>query len=375
MENIEQNERDLLERSRQVATLGEYFEWALHCEEFIKLLEERSRNKRPRLSIGNRQSLVARIARLEGAKIRLQKQFISSGGEYSGNNNAERLVWREIDTAFENRILTGAVINAHYIEPRQFLEDASSVVLEQVQDVIKIHNCVKINTVFNGEFVTGDKHANKSINTRNYELFRKSDLREWYERHVIETTLTSLEEFQERDSGWALSRILDLTVNINKYNPMRAGCHIKLPREIMMKRAVINVRSTDNACFAWSVVAALYPAEKNVERESSYLHYTTVLNLQSIEFPMTLNQIKKFEHINDVSINVYGIERKKEVSILPIQLTDRKREKHVNLLYVEENDNVGHFACIKNLSRFISSQLSKHDHKKYICDRCVYLLQ
>ncbi|KMQ85714.1 hypothetical protein RF55_15565, partial [Lasius niger] len=87
---------------------------------------------------------------------------------------------------------------------------------------------------------------------------------------------------------------------------------------------------------------------------------------------MTLNQIKKFEHINDVSINVYGIERKKEVSILPIQLTDRKREKHVNLLYVEENDNVGHFACIKNLSRLISSQLSKHDHKKYICDRCLH---
>jgi len=71
--------------------------------------------------------------------------------------------------------------------------------------------------VFNGEFVTGDKRVNKSINTRNYELFRTSNLHEWYERHVIEPTL-ALEEFQERGSGWELSRILDLTVNVNRYN-------------------------------------------------------------------------------------------------------------------------------------------------------------
>ncbi|XP_070155793.1 uncharacterized protein, partial [Polyergus mexicanus] len=230
------------------------------------------------------------------------------------------------------------------------------------------HFNVKINSVFNGEFVTGDKRANKSINTRNYELFRTSDLREWYERRVVEPTLASLEEFQERDSGWALSRILDLNVNINKYNPMRAGCHIKLPREIPMKRAVINVQSNDNACYAWSVVVALYPAEDHVYRECSYPHYTTVLNLQDIEFPVTVNQIKKFELFNDISINVYSIEEK---NIVPIRLSELKKDKHVNLLYVEDN-NVGHFAWIKNLSRLVSSQLSCGKRRQYICDRYIF---
>ena len=344
MENIEQIERDLLERSRQVANLGEYFEWLQRCDEYIESLEEQSRNKRPRLSIGNRQSLVARIARLEGAKTRLQRQFIpSGGGNYNNENNAEKLIWREIDTAFESRILTGAVINADYIEPRHFLEDAKDIVIRHVQDCIKIHNCVKVNTVFNGEFVAGDKRANKSVNTKNYELFRTTDLREWYERRVIEPTLALLEEFQERDSGWALSRILDLTVNVNKYNPMCAGCHVKLPQKIMTKRAVINVQSNDNACFAWSVVAALYPAESHVYRKSSYPHYTTVLNLKDIEFPMTLQQIKKFENANDIAINVYTVERQNKLTILPIRLADRKRDKHVNLLYMEDDDNsIGH---------------------------------
>ena len=136
----------------------------------------------------------------------------------------------------------------------------------------------------------------------------------------------------------------------------------------MTRRAVINVQSCfDNACFAWSVVAALHPTERNTERESSYPHYTTVLNLQDIEFLMPLKKIK-FEHSNDVSINVYTIERQKELSILSVRLTDRKRERHVNLLYVQD-DNVGHFAYIKNLSRLMSSQLSKKKNKKYFCDR------
>jgi len=41
-----------------------------------------------------------------------------------------------------------------------------------------------------------------------------------------------------------------------------------------------------------------YPAERNAERKLLYLYYTTVLNLKDIEFPMTLNQIKKFENLN-----------------------------------------------------------------------------
>ncbi|XP_029670936.1 uncharacterized protein LOC115240107 [Formica exsecta] len=95
-------------------------------------------------------------------------------------------------------------------------------------------------------------------------------------------------------------------------NPMRVGCYVEIPRKIVLKKAVVNMRSTDNACFAWAVVAALYPVEKNTERSSRYLHYSTVLNLEGIEFPMSLNGITRFERINDVSINVYTVRDKKD---------------------------------------------------------------
>jgi len=58
----------------------------------------------------------------------------------------ETVVVGEINTAFENHILTGAIINTDYIKPRQFLEDAGCAMLERVRNVIDTHNGVKVNT-------------------------------------------------------------------------------------------------------------------------------------------------------------------------------------------------------------------------------------
>ena len=45
-----------------------------------------------------------------------------------------------------------------------------------------------------------------------------------------------------------------------------------------------------------------HAAEKYTERESSYPHYTAVLNLADIEFSMTLKDISKFERLNAMSM-------------------------------------------------------------------------
>ncbi|KAL6265923.1 hypothetical protein P5V15_002766 [Pogonomyrmex californicus] len=62
MEHLERVERELLEQCSQVATLVECFAWLQRCEECIEQLEELSRVKRPRLTVANRQSAVARVA-------------------------------------------------------------------------------------------------------------------------------------------------------------------------------------------------------------------------------------------------------------------------------------------------------------------------
>jgi len=88
----------------------------------------------------------------------------------------------------------------------------------------------------------------------------------------------------------------------------------------------------DNGVFP--VVAALYPAEKYMERESSYPHYTAVLNLANIEFPMILKDISKFKWLNTVSINIYSIGNEQ---VFLLRLTEQEREAY--LLYLQDSRN------------------------------------
>ncbi|XP_025074395.1 uncharacterized protein LOC112552737 [Pogonomyrmex barbatus] len=338
--------RDLLERVAGVEGMCAYRVWEREYIECLEVLRDRYENRVDPTVTGTINSLVSRVAQLEGARFALSRRFGYLGARYDGSKEFE---WVDIETAFANRVRTGAVVNIEYVEPRRFLEAARATVLERVRVDLDMHACLKVNTVFHGEFVANNKSAVKSIRTRNRQLFGMSDLREWYDGDVINVVLTSLEEFQERDSGWALLRILNLMINVNKCNPMHAGCWMSLPPKIRYKRAVINVCSNDNACFAWAVMAALYPIDLHSDRPSSYPHYSLVLNFDGIDFPMILRNITRFERLNDLSINVFAIREKRErngIMIVPLSLMGNKKSTHVNLLYLSNErrgDNFGHF--------------------------------
>jgi len=52
-------------------------------------------------------------------------------------------------------------------------------------------------------------------------------------------------------------------------------------------------------------------------------------------------------------------------------MADDKKEKHVNMLFVQDlrNDSVGHYAWINNLSHLVNSQISAKKSKKFFWDR------
>lgn len=98
-------------------------------------------------------------------------------------------------------------------------------------------------------------------------------------------------------------------IYINKYAPLSGSSYIDLPIEIKRKQACVNVKNRDDACFAWAVTSALYPARRNSDRVSSYPHYKNVLNLNGITLPIKRPDIIKFEVLNDMSINVYVLKK------------------------------------------------------------------
>ena len=63
--------------------------------------------------------------------------------------------------------------------------------------------------------------------------------------------LEKVEGFQEQGSGWTLIEIVNLMVNINGYAPLQGALStfVKLPQDIQNKKAVVNVKNTDEYCF------------------------------------------------------------------------------------------------------------------------------
>ncbi|GFX57835.1 uncharacterized protein TNCV_943951 [Trichonephila clavipes] len=61
--------------------------------------------------------------------------------------------------------------------------------------------------------------------------------------------LSSCEEFEGRGSGWILDEILHLEVKTCACQPLAASSYIALPKTITKKKAVINIKNSDEKCF------------------------------------------------------------------------------------------------------------------------------
>lgn len=249
---------------------------------------------------------------------------------YNSLNNGKYLVWEELpSSAFSQRIRTVVITNLIYQDLKEFLKECIALMIEKFEEILKEYVSIKVNTIFCGEFKkpvadSDDTQTDfKHLNTKNVIIYKDDDLREILNDGIAQPLLAKFDDFQEKDSGWALSAIINLVININKYVPITGCSFIRTPSDILRKKAVINVKNNGNACFAWAVVSALYPTERNSDRPSSYPHYEMVLNLDNIKFPMELDKIHIFENNNNISINVFAYhqEENKKKEICPLRLS------------------------------------------------------
>lgn len=147
---------------------------------------------------------------------------------------------------------------------------------------MKTYHTIKANVKFCGEFSSGQEISDLTyFNTKNEMIDHGTPLIEWYQNFVIDVILSKLQEFSEKNSGFALNGSLNLEANINKFEFGNhvGSSYIKLTDEISRKHASIIVQNTDNDGFAWAVVSALFPMNKQSYKTSSYPDYKNVLNL------------------------------------------------------------------------------------------------
>lgn len=220
-----------------------------------------------------------------------------------------------------------------------------------------------------------------------------TELYPWYSEKMIDDILERISKYEAEGSGWKLSSITELQISICRYIGYRGSSFIDLPPSIRNKKAVINVQNRDNMCFKWAIYSMFrYESglRNNCNRVLSYADANFLinnpLNFSKVLFPMDVTKIKYFEIDNiNVSVNVYTLKSKKnsaglvEEIVVPLRLTKAVKINHVNLLLLQSStaaDIVNtHYCWISNFSGLISSQVSKHNGKIYICNRCLHYFQ
>lgn len=285
-----------------------------------------------------------------------------------------------IENAFRNRVATYRIIFNEMDHQPLFPENILQKYMDKVNTLLdrslKNHNTLKVNFILNADFTQQTKDLN---NTFDFQLSNNivdvSTEKDALFASLVNEIVTRLSSFEKKDSGWSLVKFNHLDVNVNKYNPLRGSSFIELPRDIINKKAVINVKNNDHECFRWAVLSGLYAPKSHCNRVSSYVLHKNKLNFENLTFPLKFGDIHKFEKMNDISINVFGLEHnpksKKHDVIGPLHLTKLKKSTHLNLLYITKEDGQGHYCFIKSLSRLVSKQLTNAQHAVHICDGCL----
>ena len=81
----------------------------------------------------------------------------------------------------------------------------------------------------------------------------------------------------------------------------------RLPRWIINKHAVTNVRNTGNDCFKWAFLAGMHPTKRYSDRLKKYENFQSKYDFSSLTYPIPLKDNDTFCSRNNCSINVYGI--------------------------------------------------------------------
>lgn len=276
-----------------------------------------------------------------------------------------------IANAFRNKIVSYKISPQDAsISPELFLNQISETVYKLIKQTLTKHVSIKVNLEL---FITyylpkNDEKSLKSFNTRYDIIFQSTDILHSYESFV-EKLICKCSEFELSESGWTLESVNHLEINIVKYNPLRGGSYIPLPKHIANTKACLNIHNNDNYCFLWSIISHMYPAKSNPNRVSSYPHYSKFINFMGISFPPSFDDIKRFECYNkDISVNIYGLDKNGNVTG-PLYKTFNRKLNHVNLLFITKNGK-GHFCLIKNFEKLVHNQLTKHKSRIHLCEEC-----
>lgn len=160
-------------------------------------------------------------------------------------------------------------------------------------------------------------------------------------------------------------RLESVDIIISKINPSTGSSYVPLPEYVASKKAVINIKNTDNKCFLYSVLCAINDIKIHPERVSHYTKLMDTLKWKEEEMPMDINKIMFFEKRNNLRINVYGLEYEESESIIPLYVSSNKHKTEYKLIHIFYFKK--HYCYIKDFNRLMGCS----GYRNMICHHCL----
>ena len=205
-----------------------------------------------------------------------------------------------------------------------------------------------------------------------YISFNEEEVKRVVNSSVVQRD-KDIETFTHNGSRWQFIGLDRVVVAVYDYNPAGDRSYIPTPPVVASRKAVVNVQNTDNKCFMWSILAALYPPVTDGQRVIKYQDYVVKLNCDMLEFPVkhTRSKISQCEDVNNVSINIYRYDPKYKAVPLCVS-ENQSRDRVVDLLVIEDKDGNSHYTMLKNMSHLMHGGIGhKKAGKTVYCKRCL----
>lgn len=216
-----------------------------------------------------------------------------------------------------------------------------------------------------------------TFRSRTQPIIDEEDIIDIY-RDAIQEIKEGIETFNNSGSGWTISKIEGLDVQLVDYTPLSGESYMELPKFIADKKAVINIKNTDDKCFMWAVTRALNMESGHNERVTIKLKEAVEnYDWTDLPFPTSIRDISIFEKKNKgIAINVLSCDYNDSRNgvVYPLRVSKVKDGEDVNLLLISNLDKEksnSHYCVINSLNRLLDSQVSNNKEKKYFCLRCL----
>jgi len=268
-----------------------------------------------------------------------------------------------IKDAFEKRLMVFFIENFHHAEEiDSFFTLAFDTIIKLIRRYLLMWGSVMINFSLDTCYNIPQKDEDpveRSFKTTSNPIFHETDIEDVIHDGIMKIE-REMQEYEGKGSGFSLFAIEGILLNISKYNPLRAGCYLPLPKWVQMTRSVdhsLHDKSSQD-CFRLAILAG--------DNKKQY-------NFHRVTFPTPLKDIGYFERDNPrVAINIFSLnEEEEQGTIFPLRTSQvNDPAEHFDLLLLSNDSGTNHFVRIFDFEKLVRSQLTKRTHAIAVCRRC-----